>query len=612
MRNLHSSEMTIKIATRLWLPTLVVGSIVVLMASTMALRTGGQIALADQQLREQESKLHDAITWQGLTTANAARVLASVISSDPAVDAAMKPEIEATTARISEIQQRIDAAARGPDERAALDRIAEARKVYIAARDSARKARADGDAAAAQALLADKVKPAVTAYLAGQQAYVVLQQAHGNAVRAESGEQRMRTLWTAVGVMVLIVLGLGIGTALLVRAICRPMDDLAAIARRIGDGDLDVEVDTRRGDEIGSVLQSLAAMRDALRGIVGQVRESAESIQVASAEVASGNTDLSQRTEQAASNLQQTAGSLEQLTGNVRQSADAAAQANQLAASASAVAQRGGAVVAQVVSTMDQINASSKRIADIIGTIDGIAFQTNILALNAAVEAARAGEQGRGFAVVASEVRSLAQRSAEAAREIKTLIGTSVDKVEAGARLVQDAGSTMGEIVASVQRVTDVIGEISAAAAEQSSGIASVNAAINSLDQMTQQNAALVEESAAAAESLRDQAHKLSQSMQVFRLSGPGQRGAASAPTLATASAASTGSGSALALARRPVVAAGPRPMAPRATAPHRPATAPSAPAPRPAETAQSAISQARETSRSVGPTPAADDWESF
>jgi methyl-accepting chemotaxis protein len=268
-----------------------------------------------------------------------------------------------------------------------------------------------------------------------------------------------------------------------------------------------------------SLIGGLARMIRSLGQTVAQVRQATDSISTASAQIATGNADLSQRTEHTASNLQQTASSIEELSVTVRQSADSAAQANQLASSASNVAQRGGEVVAQVVSTMDEINTSSKKIADIIGVIDGIAFQTNILALNAAVEAARAGEQGRGFAVVAGEVRSLAQRSASAAREIKTLIGTSVEKVETGARLVQDAGSTMNEIVASVQRVTDIIGEISAAATEQSSGINHVNGAVVQLDQMTQQNAALVEESAAAAESLREQAHRLNDAVSAFRLS---------------------------------------------------------------------------------------------
>ena len=584
--------MTLKIATRLWLPTVAMASLLVLMASTVTVRTSGQIAATDAQLSGQEAKLYDAATWQGLTTANVARVVASVLSTDPAVEAAMKPEIEATTARISEIQKRIEAVATSDAEKAALVRIADARKVYIDARKVAQKLKADGDAAAAKTALSAKVQPAVAAYLASQQAYVVLQQANSNEVRAAAGAERMRTVWGVVGVMAFIVFGLAAGTVFLVRSICRPMDSLARIARRIGDGDLDVEVDTSRSDEIGHVMQSLAAMRDALRGIVGQVRESAESIQVASAEVASGNTDLSHRTEQAASSLQQTASSLEQLTGNVRQSADAAAQANQLAASASAVAERGGSVVAQVVGTMDEINHSSKRIADIIGTIDGIAFQTNILALNAAVEAARAGEQGRGFAVVAGEVRSLAQRSAEAAREIKGLIGASVDKVETGARLVQDAGSTMSEIVASVQRVTDIIGEITAAASEQSAGIGQVNGAIASLDQMTQQNAALVEESAAAAESLREQALRLSQSMQVFRLSGGAARSTAAVAVPFTAAPAPRPAPARPAPAR-------PAPAAKAPAAPAKPAARPPAPAHAPAPSPATA-------------THDSGDWETF
>jgi methyl-accepting chemotaxis protein len=302
------------------------------------------------------------------------------------------------------------------------------------------------------------------------------------------------------------------------RAVCNPLVAAVNVAERIAEGDLGSAVEVGRHDEIGRLLIAVAAMQDRLRKLVGEIRRTAESIQTASAEVATGNQDLSQRTEHAASSLQETASSMEQLTGTVRHSADAALRANQLAASAAEVAQRGGQVVAQVVTTMDAIDASSKKIADIIGVIDSIAFQTNILALNAAVEAARAGEQGRGFAVVAGEVRSLAHRSAEAAREIKSLIGNSVDKVETGSRLVGDAGTTMHEIVASVQRVTHIIAEITAASSEQSTGLSQINGAVTQLDQMTQQNAALVEQSAAAAESLREQSGHLAGLVATFRL----------------------------------------------------------------------------------------------
>ncbi len=296
----------------------------------------------------------------------------------------------------------------------------------------------------------------------------------------------------------------------------------AHIAHAVANGNLAVDASTQSQDEVGDLLRAMGTMARQLNQSIATVRESSESIRLASAEIATGNQDLSLRTEQTATNLQSASSSTEQLNHTVRQSADAARQALALAANASAVAARGGEVVGQVVSTMEEINVSARKISDIIGVIDGIAFQTNILALNAAVEAARAGEQGRGFAVVASEVRSLAGRSAEAAKEIKTLIGVSVSKVDSGSRLVASAGATMTEIVGSVQRVSDIIGEISAAASEQSEGIGQVNVAVSELDQMTQQNAALVEQSAAAAESLREQAQRLAQVVSAFQLTASG------------------------------------------------------------------------------------------
>jgi methyl-accepting chemotaxis protein-2 (aspartate sensor receptor) len=344
---------------------------------------------------------------------------------------------------------------------------------------------------------------------------------------AEAMAGQRHITWAVWGLMALAVALLGVGLLVMLRrGVSQPLTELTQAITLVAHGDLTQSFRTTRRDEIGALVQEVEGMRQRYVQMLQQVRTAVDSIDTASAEIASGNQDLSARTEATASSLAQTAQSMDQFTATVRQSADAARQANQLAASAAEVAARGGQVVGEVVTTMGDINQSSRKIADINGVIDGIAFQTNILALNAAVEAARAGEQGRGFAVVAGEVRSLAGRSAEAAREIKQLIQASVQKVESGARLVQDAGSTMGEIVGSVQRVGDIIGEITVAADEQAGSIGQVNQAVGQLDQMTQQNAALVEQSAAAAHSLREQASRLAGAVQVFKL-GPGMDGPA-------------------------------------------------------------------------------------
>ena len=321
-----------------------------------------------------------------------------------------------------------------------------------------------------------------------------------------------------LGTLALIIVALAPLTWLNARSIVQPIEEAQDIARTITLGDLTQPIAVNGADEASALSASLRDMQQALRGLVGQVRGSAEDIRSASDEIAVGNQQLSARTEQTAGNLQQTASSMEELTATVRQSADAARHASELAATAGAVAVRGGAAVTSVVATMEEIQASSRKIADILGVIDGIAFQTNILALNAAVEAARAGEQGRGFAVVAGEVRSLAQRSAGAAREIKGLIAASVEKVGSGARLAADAGKTMTEIEASVQRVTAIIEAITVASAQQAGGIAEVNSAVVQLDQMTQQNAAMVEQSAAAAQGLQEQSQRLNQVVGAFRI----------------------------------------------------------------------------------------------
>lgn len=325
----------------------------------------------------------------------------------------------------------------------------------------------------------------------------------------------MTSIAIGLGVVLAIITGL-----LLIRAILGPLNEAIAVADAVASGDLTSRIEVNSTNETGHLLQALKTMNENLIDLVSRVRAGTDQIATASGEIASGNSDLSQRTEEQASSLEETASSMEELTSTVKQNADNARQANQLAAGASEVAVKGGAVVGQVVQTMSAINESSKKIVDIISVIDGIAFQTNILALNAAVEAARAGEQGRGFAVVATEVRTLAQRSAAAAKEIKELISDSVAKVEDGTRLVDEAGATMDEIVTSVKRVTDIMSEISAASNEQSSGIEQVNQAVTQMDEVTQQNAALVEEAAAAAESMNDQAQALTQAVSVFKVSG--------------------------------------------------------------------------------------------
>ncbi len=343
-----------------------------------------------------------------------------------------------------------------------------------------------------------------------------------------------------VGTLVAVALGALMGLTV-TRSIVRPLQQGQQAAESIADGDLTHPINASGNDETGQLLQALSTMQSRLAIIVGNVRYSAEGVATASAEIASGNNDLSARTEQQASALEETAASMEELGSTVRQNADNARTANQLAMSASTVAQQGGDVVAEVVDTMKGINDSSRKIADIISVIDGIAFQTNILALNAAVEAARAGEQGRGFAVVAGEVRSLAQRSAEAAKEIKGLIGTSVERVERGTALVDKAGATMTEVVSAIRRVTDIMGEISAASSEQSQGVSQVGEAITQMDQATQQNAALVEQSAAAADSLKTQAGQLVDAVAVFRLSDnvTHHNSSAPAPVRSSAPAAS-------------------------------------------------------------------------
>ena len=458
--------------------------------------------------------------WAANTNVNGARTIAVAESNDPARQKQVQAKIKQTSARITEIQARLAMLKKNAEETALYEKVAGKRVIYIAAREQVFQEKAI-DEENSRKLMQVKLEPALDDYVASIKKLSVYQAASIAAIAAETKEL------SHASALLLIILGaaatlFGIVVALVItNGIKRQLGGEPAhaisMANRIATGDLASPIATQAGDQT-SMLHAIKTMRDSIAAIVGQVRSGANMIATASSEIAAGNLDLSSRTEQQASSLEQTASSMEKLTSTVKQNADHALQANRLAVSASDVAVKGGVVVTQVVDTMKSINASANKIADIIGVIDAIAFQTNILALNAAVEAARAGEQGRGFAVVAAEVRNLAQRSATAAKEIKTLIGDSVEKVEIGTRLADQAGSTMQDIVASVKRVTDIIGEITSASVEQTSGIEQINQAIMQMDQVTQQNAALVEEAAAAAASLQEHAGNLAQVVAVFKI----------------------------------------------------------------------------------------------
>ncbi|MBB3180339.1 methyl-accepting chemotaxis protein [Variovorax sp. Sphag1AA] len=463
--------------------------------------------------------------WLRHTTSGVQRAAAIAKSSDPSLIAYFAPATAASIKDTNELQKFIEGQMVKPDERALFEKVGELRKDYLAAREEVSKLKLAGDLEGANRVFTARFEPTSVSYLAGVQKMVDLQRAELDAA-AERG-QALRAQ-TSTLLMVCTALSLALGGAMawfLARSITRPLRRAESMAQAIADMDLTGAPQTSyAADETGRLLQALDQMRTALQSSLRQVQGVVVNVSTASSQIASGNQDLSSRTEEQASSLEETAASMEELTSTVKQNADNARQANQLAVSASEVAVRGGSVVNQVVDTMGSINASSRKIVDIIGVIDGIAFQTNILALNAAVEAARAGEQGRGFAVVASEVRNLAQRSAAAAKEIKTLIDDSVGKVEEGSKQVAEAGRTMDEIVDSVKRVTDIMGEITAASQEQTSGIEQINQAITQMDQVTQQNAALVEEAAAAAASLQEQAGSLSQTVSVFKLDSRGHR----------------------------------------------------------------------------------------
>ncbi|AKU22244.1 chemotaxis protein [Massilia sp. NR 4-1] len=450
-----------------------------------------------------------------------------------------------------------------PEEKALLAQIKEHEAATLPAVKKAIDLWMANNAVDATKVMIKEIRPAQKKWMEALDQLAALEDKLNAQVQvdAASGFSSARTFMILMGTLAVIisVIAAYVITRGLLKQLGGEPDYTASIAGSIANGDLSIAIDTDSTDK-NSLLSEMREMRDSLVGIVGQVRNGTETIGTASREIAAGNIDLSSRTEMQASSLEKTASAMEELTSTVKQNADNAREANQLAANASDVARKGGAVVSQVVDTMSSINESANKIVDIIGVIDGIAFQTNILALNAAVEAARAGEQGRGFAVVASEVRNLAQRSAGAAKEIKALIGDSVEKVERGSKLVGQAGVTMDEVVASVRRVTDIMGEIANASQEQSAGIEQVNQSIIEMDSMTQQNAALVEEAAAAAQSLQDQAGELARVVSIFKLDPADERALlASLPAVTAVTVA------------KPVAAARPAPKKAVAAAPAKP-----------------------------------------
>ena len=512
-----------KLSTRLTLGFGTLAALIVGMGGLALLKLTAVDAAFQQVVIDQYPKVAALGDIRNRVDLIARTMTSELLADDPSEAKTAAETVINERHHIGEQIEHLQANTHADADKTVLATIVERREAYVALQSRFLDLAAAEKTPEAKALLLGEMRPAQQAYFAAIEAMVKYQEAQmtiatGNAAAAFASVKTAIWASSAFALVVAALMGLWI-----IRSITRPINLAVKVSRAVAIGDLRTRIDATGNDEISQLLIALREMQESLVKVVGHVRQNSESVAAASAQIAQGNQDLSQRTEEQASALEETAASMEQLGSTVRQNADNAKQANQLALGASTVAIKGGDVVGRAVQTMKGINDSSKKIADIIGVIDGIAFQTNILALNAAVEAARAGEQGRGFAVVAAEVRSLAGRSADAAKEIKGLITASVERVEQGTALVDQAGVTMTEIVASIKRVTDIMGEISAASTEQSAGVAQVGEAVSQMDQATQQNAALVEQSAAAAESLRDQAQQLVQVVAVFKLDDAGQ-----------------------------------------------------------------------------------------
>ena len=491
-------------------------------------------------------KVFTLVEWETEINEIARSARNMLIMDNEADVAKQRQEIDSSRANIKKYAEALEATIVSTEGKAALAELMKVRANFIQDLDEFMALVAKGDKDSARKQLLEKTRITQLAYIEAMDKLTTQQKAMLDTAATEVHEEIALEITLLVsGLIVALLLSVAMSWWL-VRSITTPMKEALALSEAVAQGDLSYSIQAEGRNEMAVLMRSLGAMSQRLSDVVGTVRVNAEAVATASAQIAQGTQDLSQRTEEQASSLQQTASSMEELGSTVKNNSDNARQANQLAQQASGVAQQGGSVVADVVNTMGEINHSSRQIADIIGVIDGIAFQTNILALNAAVEAARAGEQGRGFAVVAGEVRNLAQRSAEAAKEIKSLISASVEKVEKGSTLVDRAGQTMTEVVHCIQRVSDLVGEISTSSVQQSEGVSQVGEAVTQMDRATQQNAALVEESAAAAESLRSQAQQLMKSVAHFKLSGHGapalapSRQDAPAPSVRSAATPST------------------------------------------------------------------------
>jgi methyl-accepting chemotaxis protein len=511
-----------RIATRLGLAfTAVLLLTFALMAvALMRLHDVGD-ATAEMELAKEKADL--AELWYSGTLISDAMAEARLRADDPRDAQVVDNQLTAKSAEITKVKAKLAEMVRGEEGKRIIGQIADARVGYLDARKQVFALRDSGRSMPqVSSLIETKMKPALHTYDARIAELAARQTRLFNQAR-DRVDQTVASSRTILGAVGSAALAVGALLAyFLSRSITGPLREAVEVARTVAAGDLSRKVEVHSRDETGELMEALKSMTDNLNRIVARVRASTDTIATASAQIAAGNQDLSARTEQQAGALEETASSMEELTSTVQQNADNAHQGNQLAASVSEIASQGGSAVSQVVETMSGINDSAHKIKDIIAVIDSIAFQTNILALNAAVEAARAGEQGRGFAVVAAEVRSLAQRSATAAKEIKTLIDDSVEKVEAGSRLVNQAGATIQEVVRGVQQVASIMSEIASASKEQSDGIEQVNQAIGQMDQVTQQNAALVEEAAAAAASMREQAACLAEAVGIFKLDGQG------------------------------------------------------------------------------------------